>query len=90
MTENPKAGIGDPYWFEWSVGLDYVVQMLSPDSGIASVTLQASGDKGLDDVVVCFTNGRNRYIQVKHTRVADTLSFGDLVSEPDGKTRCCA
>jgi hypothetical protein len=80
MGENPEAGLGDPYWFEWSVGQDYIVDMLDPASGIRSVTLQASGDKGLDDVIVRFNDGRTRFIQVKHTRVDDSLTFGDLVS----------
>jgi len=80
MAENSAAGLGDPYWFEWSVGQEYVVDMLAPESGIRSVTLQASGDKGLDDVVVRFYDGHTRFIQVKHTRVNDSLTFGDLVS----------
>ena len=45
---NSAAGLGDPYWYEWSVGLDYVVQMLDAESNIASVTLQQTGQKGLD------------------------------------------
>jgi hypothetical protein len=77
---NSTAGIGDPYWFEWSIGLGYVVEMLRPDSGIASVTLQQSGGKGLDDVVVRHTNAPTRCIQVKHTRADASLTFGDLVS----------
>src|SRR5688572_7157485 len=80
MGENPGAGLGDPYWFEWSVGQEYVVDMLDAASGIRSVTLQGSGDKGLDDVIVRFYDGRTRFIQVKHTRVDDSLTFGDLVS----------
>jgi hypothetical protein len=80
MAENPGAGLGDPYWFEWSVGQEYVVDMLDPASGIRSVTLQASGEKGLDDVIVRFYDGRARFIQVKHTRVDDSLTFGDLVA----------
>src|SRR5262245_13844496 len=57
--------------------------MLSEDSGIASVTLQQTGQKGLDDVVVRFTSGEARFIQVKHSRVVDTLTFGDLVRATD-------
>jgi hypothetical protein len=39
---NESAGIGDPYWYEWSVGLLYVLEMLDPSSGIAGVTIQAA------------------------------------------------
>ena len=35
----PNYGIGDPYWFEWYIGLKYVIEMLSPDSEIA-ITFQ--------------------------------------------------
>jgi len=59
--------------------------MLDPKSGIASVTLQQTGEKGLDDVVVRFTNGSARFMQVKHTRAEDTLTFGDLVMGEDGE-----
>lgn len=31
---NLTAGIGTPYWYEWSVGLLYVVKMLNPDNQI--------------------------------------------------------
>ena len=36
----PTPGIGDPYWYEWFVGLKYVIQMLNPDSGISCVVFQ--------------------------------------------------
>lgn len=29
-------GIGDPYWFEWYVGLKNIINMLNPDNGIES------------------------------------------------------
>src|SRR6266849_1741512 len=79
MPGNVEAGLADPYWYERSVGLTYVVDMLNPASGIVSVTLQKTGEKGLDDVVVRFANGDVRFIQVKHTRASQTLTFGDLV-----------
>lgn len=77
------AGLGDPYWYEWSVGLTHVVDLLDPSGDVTGVTLQRSGTKGLDDVVVTFASGRARFIQVKHTRSEATLTFGDLVT-PDG------
>lgn len=85
MTKNVGAGLGDPYWYEWSVGQSYVVDMLDPKSDIVSVTLQQIGEKGLDDVVVRFASGDARFIQVKHTRAEDTLTFGDLVTGEDGE-----
>lgn len=33
-------GIGDPYWYEWYVGLEQVIKMIDPDSGIVSVVFQ--------------------------------------------------
>ena len=32
-------GIGDPYWFEWYVGLKNIINMLNPDNGIEYVIL---------------------------------------------------
>lgn len=77
------AGRGDPYWYEWTVGLLAVVELLDPEGEIDSVTFQAAGIKGWDDVVVRYKDGRRSYYQVKHSRVGDSLTFGDLVS-PDG------
>ena len=79
-TSNTKPGMGDPYWYEWSVGLQYIIDMLNPDSGISYIELQADVPFGLDDVVVTYENGEKLFIQVKHTRACNTLTFGDLVS----------
>jgi len=84
VAKDSTAGIADPYWYEWSVGLSYIIEMLSPDAGISSVTLQATGVKGLDDVVVAYKDGAYKLVQVKHTRVSDTLTFGDLVAADGG------
>ena len=73
--------MGDPYWYEWSVGLKYVIQMLNPDNGIEYVELQADVSLGLDDVVITYSDGAKVFIQVKHTRAEDSLTFGDLVSK---------
>ena len=77
-------GLGDPYWYEWFVGLGYILDMLADDR-IASVTFQSESALGLDDVVVTRSDGVER-VQVKHSRVGDTLSFGDLVDAVDGKS----
>jgi hypothetical protein len=74
------AGLGDPYWYEWFVGLIEVVDMLDSAAGIISVTFQAPGIKGWDDVVVQLIDGRRRCYQVKHTREKNRLTFSDLVA----------
>ena len=84
-SEKTKPGMGDPYWYEWSVGQQYIIDMLNPDNNIKCVELQADIELGLDDVVVTYVNGEKLFIQVKHTRVDDTLTFGDLVSIDNSK-----
>lgn len=37
-----KPGMGDPYWYEWSVGQQYIIDMLNPDNNIKCVELQAN------------------------------------------------
>lgn len=77
---NETAGKGHPYWYEWTVGLVKVVEMLRPEAGISSVTFQATGEKGWDDVVVAYADGHSHFLQVKHSRVGRNITFGDLVS----------
>lgn len=76
---NLTAGTGDPYWYEWSVGLLYAVKMLNPDNQIKNVILQSDESQSLDDVVVTYENGTKEYIQVKHTRINDKLSFSNMI-----------
>ena len=76
---NKLPGIGDPYWFEWTVGLEYVIEMLNPDNKITSVAIQSTEIAGLDDVVVNYSNGKRKFIQVKHTRSEKSLTFNELV-----------
>jgi hypothetical protein len=81
------AGKGDPYWYEWTIGLLQIVEMLNPDSPVAAVSLQLAGIKGWDDVVVRNKDGTVQMFQVKHSRVDDSLTFGDLVEQDeDGKS----
>lgn len=77
------AGKGDPYWYEWTVGLLKVVDMLHPECGIESVSFQVTGAKGWDDVVVRHLDGRREFFQVKHSRVGRSVTFGDLVGTDD-------
>ena len=91
-SEKTKPGMADPYWYEWSVGQNYIVEMLNPDSHIQYVELQADVQLGLDDVVITYNDGKTKFIQVKHTRANDTITFGDLVSvdrsKKDSKFQC--
>ena len=85
-TSITKPGKSDPYWYEWSVGEMYLLDMLYEESNIESVAFQANISLGLDDVVVYYNDGSVKCIQVKHTRAADTLTYADLVSpKADGK-----
>lgn len=72
---NLTAGTGTPYWYEWSVGLLYVVKMLNPDNQIKNVVLQSDESQSLDDVVITYENGMKDFIQVKHTREDDKFHF---------------
>lgn len=81
-----QPGVGDPYWFEWYVGLDYVISMLAGSGDIESVTFQEAGLEGVDDVVVRRSHGLPMVcVQVKHkkasTSSANNLTFGALVTE---------
>ncbi len=81
-------GIGDPYWFEWYVGLKYVIQMLNPDSGIDGVIFQHPNRDTIDDVVVEYMGGTKEIcFQVKHeimTSASGNLTFNKLL-EKDAK-----
>ena len=46
MCTNLSAGMGDPYWYEWLIGVNYALDMLPPDNDIDYVTLQASELQG--------------------------------------------
>ena len=80
---NRSAGIGDPYWYEWGIGLLKAVEMLNPDSDIDAVAFQKERVKGWDDVVIRYQSGRQDYYQVKHSRPRTNLSFSDLVGKTD-------
>lgn len=86
-SDKSKPGMSDPYWYEWSVGEKYLLDMMNPDKNIKSVSLQKNISLGLDDVVVTYNNDIIECIQVKHTRANDTLTFGDLVSS--NKSKVC-
>lgn len=76
---NSTAGTGTPYWYEWSVGLLYIVKMLNPDNNIKNIVLQSTESQSLDDVVVTYEDGIKQCIQVKNTRDDDKLTYSDMV-----------
>jgi hypothetical protein len=84
-SPDTSAGQADPYWYEWFVGLAEVVELLDPATDIISVAFQVRGVKGWDDVIVFLKGGKRRCYQVKHSRVENDLTFGDLVARIDGK-----
>lgn len=75
-------GIGDPYWYEWYVGLERVIEMINSDSNISYVTFQSDIHNTIDDVVVGIGNEEEICYQVKH-EVGDVgrgnLTFSKLV-----------
>ena len=82
-------GIGDPYWYEWYVGLKNVIDMLNPDSRIVSVTFQHGEFDTIDDVVVEFADsGSQICYQIKHeilTSKESNLTFGKLLEKEENK-----
>jgi hypothetical protein len=83
--QTPSAGSAEPYWFEWETGLLSLVEMLDEDSDIVSVGFQLHGTKGWDDVGVRLRDGTTRLMQIKHSRVDNTFTFGDLVNGQGGE-----
>ena len=69
----PTPGIGDPYWFEWYVGLKHIVEMLNPDNGIESVIFQHPEYDTIDDVVVEYKDDKKQN---------DPFEFFKLSTEP--------
>jgi hypothetical protein len=76
-TSTTKPGKSDPYWYEWSVGEKYLLDMLYEESNIEAVAFQGNISLGLDDVVVYYKDESIKCIQVKHTRADDTLTYAD-------------
>ena len=75
-------GIGDPYWYEWYVGLENIIEMLNEDSGIKYVIFQTELYDTIDDVVVGYENHEEYCYQVKHEVGLEqkyNLTFGKLL-----------
>lgn len=87
----PMPGAGDSYFYEWYVGLENVIKMLNPDSGIHCVVFQHDEYDTIDDVVVEKHNSDTQICyQVKHNvEIAETksLTFGSMI-EVSQKKKC--
>lgn len=85
----PMPGAGDSYFYEWYVGLENVIKMINPDSGIKHVVFQHDEYDTIDDVVVTYSNGSTQICyQVKHnigTAAPNSLTFGSMLETPEGK-----
>ena len=83
-------GIGDPYWYEWYVGLKYIIEMINPDSNIECVVFQHSLYDVVDDIVVKYKDGSEELcFQVKHevsTSQKNNFTFGKLIEKQNGKS----
>ena len=80
-----SAGIADPYWYEWYVGMSHIIKMLDSDNEIASVIFQKGDYNTIDDVVVRYINGRQEYCyHVKHeieTSANKGLTFNEIIKK---------
>lgn len=79
---NSSAGIGDPYFYEWTVGIEKVINLMIPEEKMKSVTLQSTMAMSLDDVV-CEYEDYFEYIQVKHSRENKSFGFSSLLHSTD-------
>lgn len=82
---NLFAGEGSPYWYEWTVGQLYLIDMLNPDNGIKSVVLQSHDYQCIDDVIVEYNDDSIKCIQVKHTRTDNNITFNHLMQKDEIK-----
>ena len=86
----PMYGAGDPYFYEWYVGLENVIKMLNPDSGIKHVIFQHDEYDTIDDVVVEYSNGDAQVCyQVKHNKsnaAPVSITFASMLKREEGKT----
>lgn len=85
----PMPGAGDSYFYEWYVGMEKVIEMLNPDSGIKHVIFQHDEYDTIDDVVVEYNSGKTQVCyQVKHnieTAAPDSLTFGKMLERTKDK-----
>ncbi len=83
-------GSGDPYFYEWYVGLSNIIEMLNPDSEIKSVTFQHATYDTVDDIVVEYKDGKKQFCyQIKHEKLSSkptNLTFGKLIEKDNSKS----
>lgn len=77
-------GIGDPYFYEWYVGLEYVIKMINPDNNIDYVTFQSEKYETIDDVIVGYKNNSCKMCyQIKHQigeEANKSITFNDILT----------
>ncbi|NEZ74029.1 ATP-binding protein [Clostridium botulinum] len=81
-------GIGDPYWYEWYVGLENIIDMLNVDNEIEYVIFQKDLYDTIDDVVVGYKKRVEYCYQVKHEIGSDkrySLTFDKLIKEKQSR-----
>ena len=85
------SGIGDPYWYEWYVGLENIIDMINDDNGIEYVIFQKDLYETIDDVVVGYQNRVEYCYQVKHEIGSGkkyNLTFDKLITgKKEGKDK---
>ncbi|MGG2082194.1 AAA family ATPase [Lysinibacillus pakistanensis] len=77
-------GIGDPYWYEWYVGIEQLIKMLDPDKKIKYVMFQSEVHNTIDDVVVGYEDKKEICYQVKHevgNKGKANLTFSKLIEK---------
>lgn len=77
-------GIGDPYWYEWYVGIEQIIKMLNPDNNITYVMFQSDVHNTIDDVVVGYEDKEEICYQVKHevgNQGKGNLTFNKIIEK---------
>ncbi|MDT0755369.1 AAA family ATPase [Mammaliicoccus sciuri] len=77
-------GIGDPYWYEWYVGIEQIIKMLNPDNKITYIIFQSDIHNTIDDVVVGYDGIEEICYQVKHevgNQGKGNLTFSKIIEK---------
>lgn len=78
---HPNAGDQTNAWYEWYIGIDFLVDLINPNSLISCVIFQANDSQKLDDIVVRYKDGSEKRFQIKHTTDNSKLGLATLISE---------
>ncbi|SHE90125.1 hypothetical protein SAMN02745784_02169 [Tissierella praeacuta DSM 18095] len=78
---NPTAGDQTSTWYEWYIGIDFLVDLIDPNSIVRAVIFQADDSQKLDDVVIRYKNKTEKRFQVKHTTDNSSLGLETLINK---------